>query len=232
MYPPNHRTASIPTLQYYPHPHPMHLPPKLRRLVLPLILLLCLLFSLHLLVVKIRTIPSGHLRNLYHSSTPRWILNFELLSESTDAPIPNLVPSLLNATWPGDFPAPQLSLRTHPISHAADTEAPDTPALLMLHIFSTPSTPSRRRRQLIRKLSPLRAIPEAYRQLVEIKFVLGYPEVTDLLEEEAIEREMGKWGDLVRLTGLVGGENMNEGKTWEWVRCVGREGGRQAQWVL
>jgi hypothetical protein len=51
-------------------------------------------------------------------------------------------------------------------------------------------------------------------------------------DDRALQREEETHGDLLHLEGLKGGENMNEGKSWEWVRHVGREGARPAWWVL
>jgi hypothetical protein len=110
----------------------------------------------------------------------------------------------------------------------------------MLHIFSTPSRTSRRRRDLIRRYSPLLSVPPEYRHLVELKFVLGHPQMRrNETEDEwgwdaetTLAQEQDVHGDLLRLDGLHRGENMNEGKSWEWLRHVGREGGRKAWWVL
>ncbi|GFZ46867.1 hypothetical protein JCM24511_04087 [Saitozyma sp. JCM 24511] len=118
-----------------------------------------------------------------------------------------------------------------------DTE---TPAWVMLHIFSMPTKEARRRRDLIRRYHPLQAVPEGYRHLVELKFVLGRPpprgnETEDEWaweDDRALQREEETHGDLLHLEGLKGGENMNEGKSWEWIRHVGREGARPAWWVL
>lgn len=114
-------------------------------------------------------------------------------------------------------------------------------ALLMLHIFSTSSGASRARRQAIREHHPIRSIHPRYRHLVEIKFVLGRHESHGLgslqiyeveLENMKLEEEQAIHGDLVRLEGLRNGKNMDDGKTLEWARWVGRKGARQAQWVL
>lgn len=79
-------------------------------------------------------------------------------------------------------------------------------------------------------------MPQIYQHLVEIKFVLGYPneEESKTREYQEEEREIGREAleheDLLRLEGLEGGENMDHGKTLEWVRWVGREGGERAAW--
>jgi len=51
-------------------------------------------------------------------------------------------------------------------------------------------------------------------------------------EEMRIEREDETYGDLIRLERLKNGENMNNGKSLEWVRWIGREGAREANWLL
>jgi hypothetical protein len=142
---------------------------------------------------------------------------------------------LRHAPWPGTYEAPKLG-------HVVDGKGDG--ALLMLHIFSMPNKHSRERRALIRKYHPLQTIPEEYRHLVEIKFVLGRyhlspePEMGSEerkkieMEEEEMQAEQDMYGDLIRLEGLHGGENMNQGKTIEWMKWVGREGGREAQWVM
>jgi hypothetical protein len=101
----------------------------------------------------------------------------------------------------------------------------------MLHIFSTSSSKSRARRQLIRQYSPLSTTIKDHQ--VEIKFILGYSSVDNSeREKEEIKRETVEHGDIVRLEDLVRGDNINEGKTWEWLRWVGRRTDRRARWVF
>jgi hypothetical protein len=124
----------------------------------------------------------------------------------------------------------------------APSQLEEVPALLMLHVFSMPDASSRRRRSMIRTHNPDLSVPAEYRHLVEIKFVLGHSEVREGMsdeekegikrEEKKIELEQAVFGDLIRLDNLKHGENMNEGKTLEWIRWVGRPGGREAQWVM
>lgn len=145
---------------------------------------------------------------------------------------PPLVPGVHAAKWAGGWETPRLR-----------KASADSPALLMLHIFSMPNTASRLRRETIRRHHPLLALPEAYRHLVDFKFIIGYPRdecrgrVDEVLcpgveaEEMAIAKEL-RHKDLIRLEGLKHGENMDEGKTWEWIRHVGRDGGPEAQWVF
>lgn len=125
---------------------------------------------------------------------------------------------------------------------AVDEQYDLGPALLMLHVFSMPTPAARARRQIIRDHSPLLGIAEEYRHLVDFKFVLGYPKeecrdrVNEVVcpgveEEERAIREEERYGDILRLDGLKGGENMDQGKTWEWIRHIGN-GPREAQWVM
>jgi hypothetical protein len=106
-----------------------------------------------------------------------------------------------------------------------------------LYIFSTSSSKSAGRRRIIREYSPLAPLPEAYRGLVELKFVLGLPKEEDRQTNETIEsekelqKEMEQYGDIIRLTDLVEGDNMNRGKSFKWLKWVGRHG-RESQWVL
>lgn len=147
---------------------------------------------------------------------------------------PAVVPGVHAAKWAGSWETPRL------VKPKGDELGP---AILMLHIFSIPNTTSRLKRQVIRKHHPLLAIPEAYRHLVDVKFIIGYPReecrgrLNETLcpgvaaEEEAIAEEE-RYGDLIRLEGLKDGENMDNGKTWEWIRYIGKEGRREAQWVF
>ena len=116
------------------------------------------------------------------------------------------------------------------------------PALLAMHIFSMPNAKGRAKRKLIRDHSPLDAIADEYRHLVDFKFVIGYPRpecrdrVNEVLcpgvqAEEAAIREESQYGDLLRVEGLKNGENMDEGKTWMWLRQLGRQE-RESQWVM
>jgi len=155
---------------------------------------------------------------------------------------------LRKAPWPGSFPIPNLRPQNKEEEvltwngNGFDRKNAQEPAVLMLHIFSMPTSSSRRRRALIRDYHPLNSVPEEYRHLVEIKFVLGHSEVHDDMRPEEKERlemeeremivEQREFGDLIRLKGLHGGVNMNQGKTIEWMRWVGKEGGRESQWVM
>ena len=161
------------------------------------------------------------------------------------------IEALRYAPWPGSFATPKLrrpkqnggEMMTWNGNGFNRTNMDEVvPALMMLHIFSMPNEASRRRRALIRSIHPINSIPEGYRHLVEIKFVLGYNEFNDGMSVEDRERvemeeremlvEEREFGDLIRLKGLHHGENMNQGKTIEWMRWVGRDGGREAQWVM
>nr|ODN87591.1 hypothetical protein L203_03370 [Cryptococcus depauperatus CBS 7841] len=146
-----------------------------------------------------------------------------------ETPSIHIVEVLKQSTWPGEWPIPALTPAEWVNGELV------SPALLMLHIFSMPTTKARLRRDLIRHHSTLETIPEAYRHLIEVKFVLGKPPpghaIYDEKEALEIDREEKLYGDLVRLEGLRGGENMNEGKSLEWLRWVGRRK-RVGLWVL
>lgn len=149
---------------------------------------------------------------------------------------PPLMPELLCSTWPGEFDIPELTSATWRMIDGVERLA--SPAFLMLHIPSIATPSARRRRDLIRSVDLLAAVPEAYRHLIELRFVLGYPDEAERRrkpvqeEERELEREQRLYGDLIRLKGLEGGENMDHGKTLEWIRWVGREGRRAAWWVI
>jgi hypothetical protein len=144
---------------------------------------------------------------------------------------------LRKGKWAGSFDTPELVPFDVELSNGTET-----PAMLMLHIFSTPSEGGRQRRQFLREYHPHLSVPVEYRHLVEVKFILGKYHISEEAdneevarierEEAAIEEEQRINGDVVRLDGLQDGENMNQGKTLAWIRWVGREGGREAQWVL
>ena len=145
---------------------------------------------------------------------------------------PKLWGELLDAPSPLTFSLPPLATSS---DHIEDAGA--GAAFLALHVFSTPSAKSRQRRDLIRSLSPMDTIPEGYKHLIDFKFILGYPDPTqhqtpEVMEEERIIRdEMAKHGDIIRLKGLKNGDNMNNGKTLQWLQWVGNEG-RPAHWVF
>lgn len=139
------------------------------------------------------------------------------------------------------YPPPRIHqelLAAPPLESWPTPSLGDGSAFLFLHIFSTSSESSRKRRTLIRQHSPLEVIPEEYRSLIEIKFILGRPTTVELAdpvvgeEEKEIEMEMKEYGDIVRLNGLFNGENKHNGKSYAWAQWVGSQGGRQAQWVF
>lgn len=135
---------------------------------------------------------------------------------------PVVVPGLLMAPWPGNFRAPVLE---------PPTEGATGPALLSLHVFSMPTVKSRARRLLIRQLHPLRAVPTGYKHLVDFKFIMGQTRDEEgWLTQEELDREQTQFGDIVQLKGLKNDENMNEGKSLDWLQWVARSG-RKAQWV-
>jgi hypothetical protein len=87
------------------------------------------------------------------------------------------------------------------------------------------SEASRARRRLIREHDVAGAVPKKYRDLVEIRFVLGRCGGG----REELEAEQREYGDLLMLDME---ENMNRGKSIEWLRSVNRAGEREALWVF
>jgi hypothetical protein len=176
-------------------------------------------------------IDQQYRHNLLHTHVPDWIKDYAFKHDEgassliENVPAPSMISSLLDAKWMGAWELPRLA---KPVT--CSEKAPDTPALLMLHFFSGAFPKSRGRRDLIRRLSPLHSVPPAFRHLVEVKFVLGRSHDPDV--EKELDSEEGECGDLIRLDGLTDGENMDKGKTVNWIRWVGRPGGRGAQWVM
>lgn len=177
--------------------------------------------------------PAHHLHNGALRYTPTWshgLVGSVFRNPSENAPLdpPTIIDELAAAPPLDSWSTPRLDTTT------------DGPALLMLHVFSTGTPQSRERRELIRRHSVLEHIAPRYRHLVQMRFVLGYPDPDKLQkgdeevreEEKAIAMEMEKHRDVIRLEGLLNGDNMNNGKTWEWIRWVGSQSPREAQWVF
>lgn len=168
-------------------------------------------------------IPPGPWGTFEHSEPPIWI------HEIYEAPH--------MSTWP----TPQLSAPTYHssgvdlISHGPPLYS--SPSLLKLHIFSTIRNTSRPKRDIIRRLSPIYTIPEQYRHLVEVKFVMGKPTLPngdlDVKKQAQFDAEQKKHGDLFQLD-LKHGENLREGKILDWIRAVGdgEDGGRDSHWLF
>lgn len=197
-----------------------------KRIILLSIVTTLIFYLLYLAQSTLRTAPAHHVHNAAYTYTPQWVhgtLNKIL-------PVPQLSPptifdGILSSTPMEWWEVPQPSNDTH------------DDAVVLLHVFSTPQPHSRQRRDLIRQHSTLKWIPEGYRHLVEVKFVVGYhdPDSFDEQaekEERELEEEMTVHGDIIRLEGLVHGDNMNNGKTWEWIRWVVKESTRRGQWVF
>jgi hypothetical protein len=157
---------------------------------------------------------------------------------SIDRP-PRWVQEIHDAPWMGEWELPELSppLFERRGNDEAQQEQLTSPALIKLHVFSTAFPGARAKRDLIRRLSPMLNIPLPYRHLVELKFVLGHAEDGDGGVDEAVEallaEEQNERGDLIRLR-IAHGENMNEGKTLDWIRAVGtgQDGGKEAWWLF
>lgn len=203
------------------------------RLARPRLALSCLTFLLLILsaVLYISTLPkpAAHtFKNGAYRYAPTW--SHSLVGDLMGHP-------------PADFPPPTIFdelLAAPPLDSWNIPSLQDGSTLLTLHVFSTGTKKSRERREFIRSHSPLNLLPPELRRWVEMKFILGRPdpekvEEKEVVEEEIeIEKESERWGDVVRLEGLRGGDNMNQGKSWEWAKFVGkrREGQREAQWYL
>lgn len=123
-----------------------------------------------------------------------------------------LLQHLLIAQPPAAFRTPSLK------------EAP----LLALYVFSTSNVAGYMRRQLIRRQSPLKRLPEEYQPLVQLRFVIGQPVTpTKLLWTlpEDLSAEQDEHEDLVFID-----EDVDGGKSLAWMRAVGQ--GEPAQWVF
>jgi len=153
----------------------------------------------------------------------------QMSSSSRIAP-PNLFPHVLSGIWAGSWKTPVL------VKSSSNGQSPNStsPALISLHVFSTTSEMSRNKRQAIREFSPLDAVPKKYRHLIDFQFIIGYPPITtqrSRLEEIEISNEMEQYRDVTRLQGLKDGENMNEGKSYDWIRWVATRQ-RESLWVF
>ena len=145
-----------------------------RQLFSLLIILQIYLSYQFILVPKLKQIPNNHSYNLVqgflpHSLRPLGTKLVPIPDGAGPLGVPTLYPELLNATWMGEWPIPKLISSKHGVINGKEQLV--SPALLMLHIFSTITPASRERRQLIRENSPLFTIPQEYRHLVELKFV-------------------------------------------------------------
>lgn len=231
------------------------LPPAIRRrpyllLLLIILPLLYIIYHLTRQLVPYTSIEPLHRHNalLYYLPTILHPLVWKWVPTGSGHPSPlEPIDELLHSTWPGLWPVPELRggnrARISVGVGAQGTPVPlhqQDPAWVSIYIFSTSSPSSRSRRDLIRMHHPALSLPLEYRHLLDVTFVLGRPEAKqrtgkELREMEAnerdIEKEMEKYGDVLRLNGLQGGDNINQGKTWEWIRWVGNKG-REAQWVL
>ena len=140
---------------------------------------------------------------------------------------------IYKARYMGKWPFPQLSPPTYAWINGSHVLT--SAAIVKIHIFSTPNEEAAEKRNLIRQLSPLLNLPEAYRHLVEIRFVLGHhlkdgrpdPEV-----EKGIEMERRTYGDILQLEGLKDGDNLRQGKFLRWLQATVREGERPAWYTF
>ncbi|EAL17980.1 hypothetical protein CNBK3310 [Cryptococcus deneoformans B-3501A] len=232
----------LPTSQPKPRPSA---PPRRRVLVL-LPFVAAAAYLLYLFLAYCASFPPHHRYNAALHYSPPWLhpaIGRLVPRPGRPASPPRIIPGLRSARPMEEWDVPLLTGPAYApdpsdTSHAVLT----SPALLMLHVFSTPTPESRARRALIRSTaSPLRAVPPQHRHLVELKFILGRPTpivgsssaspLWNGTEEQMVDAEDRMYGDLVRLEGLEDGENRDKGKTWEWIRWVGsRE--RAGWWVM
>ena len=208
-------------------------------------------------------VPDAHMRNAALANSPGWLTSWTdyyfPFKWGTDPPV--IYHELLRAPWMGTWELPKLGpprystvspLRLPHLSTSSSAEDDmaasrylpipsqiTTPAFMILHVFSTGRSSSRRRRQVIREHHPLYNVDPAYRHLVDIRFILGRPDPSTEMtaEEREEEREIAleheAYGDVVRLDDLFKGDNMNNGKSWQWIDWVGQGGaGRTAWWVM
>ncbi|OCF40731.1 hypothetical protein I317_05426 [Kwoniella heveanensis CBS 569] len=240
--------SSLPSLSSASSKFSQTLRPRTRPIFIAFLSLLILIPLIHY-TLDVRShwqqLPEHHRWNMALENTPTWVQPYVgqvLKNPAGMMGPPSVVSELRNAPWAGGWNTPKLvspEYRYVPTSRGIQMHL-ISPAFVMLHIFSTSSAGSRKRRHFIRELGLTGAIPEKFRHLVEIKFVMGLQRPQEGHEgskeaeeqEKEIARENELFGDIVRLRELEGEENMNHGKSWEWLRYVGREGGRKAWWVL
>lgn len=123
-----------------------------------------------------------------------------------------LLQHLLVAQSPATFAAPTLQ---------------DAP-LVALYVFSTTSVAGYMRRELIRRQSPVKRLPEEYQSLAQLRFVVGQPATpTELLWTlpEDLRAEQEEHEDLVFVD-----EDVDGGKSVAWMQVVGQ--GEPAQWIF
>ncbi|ODN96292.1 hypothetical protein I350_08310 [Cryptococcus amylolentus CBS 6273] len=222
-----------------PSSHRFHFPTRRRPLPFLLgaltFLFAPVVYSVHSFLRIYNNFPRHQQYNLLLANSPAWahplVDALKGLPETKGMPPPNTVHGLRKGRSMEEYSAPRLSLPVEGL----DGEL-TSPAVLMLHIFATPSPASRKRRELIRSIDYFSAIPPPYRHLVEIKFIIGRYSpghaLYDENESREIEAEQKREKDLFILEDLEAGDDMNRGKTWEWLRQVGKEGGREAWWVM
>jgi hypothetical protein len=179
---------------------------------------------------KFKTIPKEHRYNLLMEWTPRWAKSWLDWYEPDiyrEVDSPPYVPELLDATWMGNFPVPEL--QPPKCGTKKGEVSKDTPLLLTIYIFSTVNPEHNPKRSTVRQFHPLLSVPPEYRHLIDVKFVVGRsadPEV-----EAALDKEEAEFGDLVRLDGLKNLENRDNGKATRWLIWAGKYG-RPSQWIL
>ncbi|EIW73324.1 hypothetical protein TREMEDRAFT_73046 [Tremella mesenterica DSM 1558] len=204
----------------------------LRRLLICLFIFTLILTSIPFAAYQYYPEPPKHHKHNFFEALP-W--PFRLYKENYyPSPIkpepPEALTDLLAAPWAGSWKLPPLGS----INNQRYTQDGQEGVLLKLHVFSTPHISASKRRRLIREYSPMHYIPREYRHLIEFNFVLGrLPLIENVMDPVELKKEQEEYGDMIFLDGLKGGENMNDGKTLDWVKAVGRgKAGKEAWWVV
>lgn len=170
-----------------------------------------------------------HRHNLIIAYTPLWLVPW--VSEKfpgvwRDVEAPPYVEELLDAPYMDIWDIPPLSAPSCP----GNILPPGAPLLFALYAFTGVEPRFKVQRDLFRQYSPLKTVPAEYRHLFEVKFAMGRS--LDPEQEKALDQEQAEHGDLVRLDGLINGENMDSGKSLHWLRWAGLNGTRPAYWTL
>lgn len=170
------------------------------------------------------------------------------------------IQEIVNARSPYEWPLPELSKPIYRprrrLRHSASTVRIHdqavmqnkqhyelvSPAYLAFHTFSVANSSKAREFRDLSRDHQRRRIPEEYAHLIDWQFVMASP--SDWAEGvwAELEAEQAEHGDILLLDEMVKvegermPENMNDGKTYRWMREVIKRSedgrGRQALWVM